>query len=60
MVLESIHDLDVVVCFVWPHTICLARNPIGHDEDIVSTWGVFSHSTSDKEEVLRTIYISGS
>ena len=30
MVSESIPDPDVGVCFVWP------RNPMGHNEDVVS------------------------
>ena len=33
MVSESILDLDVGVCSVWP------RNPMGHNEDVVSAWG---------------------
>ena len=37
MVLEPIPDLDVGVCSVWP------RNPMGHNEDVVSAWGGVCH-----------------
>ena len=33
MVSEPIPDPDVGVCSVWP------RNPMGHNEDVVSAWG---------------------
>ena len=35
LVSEPIPDPDVGVCSVWP------RNPMGHNEDVVSAWGVF-------------------
>ena len=42
MVLEPIPNFGVRVCLalreclsVWPH------NPMGHNEDVVSAWGVF-------------------
>ena len=52
MVSEPILDPDVGVCSVWP------RNPMGHNEDVVSAWGggggggggggCLSHPTSDR------------
>ena len=33
MVSESISDLGVGCSSVWP------RNPVGHNEDVVSAWG---------------------
>ena len=44
MVSEPIPDLDVGVCSVWP------RNPMGHNEDVVSAWPRLSHPTSDRGE----------
>ena len=37
MVLDPIPDFDVGVCFIWP------LNSMGHNEDVVSAWGVFCH-----------------
>ena len=48
MVSGTISDPDVGVCSIWP------RNPMGHNEDVVSAWGggwaCLSHPTSDKGE----------
>ena len=53
MVLEPIPDPDVGVCSIWP------RNPMGHNEDVVSAWGgggggegggCLSHPTLDRGE----------
>ena len=37
LVSEPIPDLDVGVCSVWP------RNPMGHNEGVVSAWGGVCH-----------------
>ena len=53
IVSELIPNLDVGVCYFWPHGGCLSvcpRNPMGHNKDIVSAWGHLSHSTLDKGE----------
>ena len=57
MVLEPIPDPDVGVCFFWP------RNPMGHNEDVVSAWGgggCLSHPTSDRGETSWNYISMGS
>ena len=50
MVLESIFDLGMR--FVW------SRNPIGHNEDVVSSWGsVCDVPHQIGEKISSTIYV---
>ena len=40
VVSESIPDLDMGICSIWPRKGCLlvlSRNPIRHNEDVVTT-----------------------
>ena len=57
MISESIPDLGVVVClaqygclFVQP------RNPVGHNEDVVSAWGVFVTSHIGQKRKFLALY----
>ena len=66
---ESIPDPNVGVYFIWPRKRCLfvwPCNPMGHNEYVVSAWGVFvtSHIGSRrnflelyKYELLSTKYM---
>ena len=53
MVSKPILDLHMEVCSIWLCREYLSvglRNPMGYNEDVVSSWKCLSHPTSDTRE----------